>query len=61
MLSSLAVVLPIWAALANAAGPQAIPTKSFNASAATTGLPNKDYSNERLAFLWNQVFRPTLT
>jgi beta-glucosidase len=28
---------------------------SFNASAATTHLPNTDYSNERLAFLWNQV------
>lgn len=28
---------------------------SFNASAGTTELPNTDYSNERLGFLWNQV------
>jgi hypothetical protein len=28
---------------------------SFNASAGTTHLPNKDYSNEQLEFLWNQV------
>ncbi|KAF8540347.1 glycoside hydrolase superfamily [Trichophaea hybrida] len=28
---------------------------SFNASAGTTYLPNKDYSNEMLGFLWNQV------
>ncbi|CAZ79232.1 unnamed protein product [Tuber melanosporum] len=31
------------------------PTMSFNASAGTTELPNTDYSNERLGFLWNQV------
>jgi len=31
------------------------PTVSFNASAATTYLPNKDYSNEQLAMLWYQV------
>ncbi|KAH0606329.1 uncharacterized protein H6S33_003990 [Morchella sextelata] len=30
-------------------------TVSFNASAGTTYLPNNDYSNERLGFLWNQV------
>ncbi|KAI5780829.1 glycoside hydrolase superfamily [Geopyxis carbonaria] len=30
-------------------------TVSFNASAGTTYLPNKDYSNERLGLLWNQV------
>lgn len=30
-------------------------TMSFNKSAASTYLPNTDYSNERLAFLWDQV------
>jgi hypothetical protein len=30
-------------------------TVSFNFSAAQTYLPNDDYSNERLAFLWDQV------
>lgn len=30
-------------------------TIAFNASAGTTYLPNNDYSNERLGFLWNQV------
>jgi hypothetical protein len=28
---------------------------NFNASAGTTYLPNKDYSNEQLAMLWYQV------
>ena len=30
-------------------------TKTYNASATSTRLPNNDHSNERLAFLWNQV------
>ena len=30
-------------------------TVAFNSSAASTYLPNDDYSNERLAFLWDQV------
>jgi beta-glucosidase len=30
-------------------------TISFNSSLASTYLPNDDYSNERLAFLWDQV------
>nr|OQO23441.1 hypothetical protein B0A51_07745 [Rachicladosporium sp. CCFEE 5018] len=30
-------------------------TKSFDPSLASTQLPNDDFSNERLAFLWNQV------
>lgn len=30
-------------------------TRSFNYSATETYLPNNDYSNEQLAFLWNQV------
>ena len=30
-------------------------TVSFNSSLASTYLPNDDYSNERLAFLWDQV------
>ena len=28
---------------------------SFNSSLASTYLPNDDFSNERLAFLWDQV------
>ncbi|KAL7270308.1 hypothetical protein RUND412_006994 [Rhizina undulata] len=31
------------------------PTVSFNASAGATYITNTDYSNEQLAFLWNQV------
>jgi len=30
-------------------------TKTYNASLASTRLPNTDYSNEQLAFLWDQV------
>ena len=30
-------------------------SKTYNASAATTTLANDDFSDERLAFLWNQV------
>jgi beta-glucosidase len=30
-------------------------TVAFNSSLATTYLPNDDYSNEQLAFLWDQV------
>ena len=37
------------------ARPSGYSTKSFNQSAASTYLPNKDYSNEQLALLWDQV------
>ncbi len=37
------------------ANPSGYSTKSFNQSAASTHLPNDDYSNEQLAFLWDQV------
>lgn len=47
--------LPLWVALASAASAQSIPTKVYNASAGTTDLPNSDFSNEQLEFLWNQV------
>lgn len=30
-------------------------TKAYNSSLASTKLPNNDFSDERLAFLWNQV------
>lgn len=30
-------------------------TVSFNASVGATNLPNNDYSNEMLGFLWNQI------
>ena len=38
-----------------AGGAQGTPTVSFNPAAGVTHLPNNDYSNERLGFLWNQV------
>ena len=53
MKSSLTAALPIWVALASAAS---TPTKTFNASAGVTSLPNTDFSNEQLGFLWAQVY-----
>jgi len=53
MKSSLAAVLPIWVALTSATS---TPTKTFNASAGVTPLPNKDFSNEQLGLLWAQVY-----
>ena len=50
-MKAIATILPIWVALASAV----TPTKSYNASAGVTPLPNKDYSNEQLALLWAQV------
>ncbi|KAF8446765.1 glycoside hydrolase superfamily [Terfezia claveryi] len=62
MKSPFAAVLPIWVALASAAS---TPTKTFNASAGLTPLPNKDFSNEQLGLLWAQVgpisTHPTVT
>lgn len=35
--------------------PSGYSTQTYNESAATTHLPNDDYSDERLNFLWAQV------
>ena len=40
--------------------PTGYSTKTYNASGAySTYLPNNDFSDERLNFLWDQVFRTT--
>jgi hypothetical protein len=37
------------------ANPSGYSTQTYNESAATTNLPNNDYSDERLNFLWAQA------
>ena len=55
---SASVTVPVGYSFMN---PSGYSTTSFNASAATTNLPNIDYSDEQLNFLWDQVrFPPRL-